>query len=360
MSRKTLTAALTCYNHGPYVGKALQALIHQSRPPDQIVIVDDGSTDDSNDVIRSIADGHANILVHRHESNQGARDARHKAVTMATGDYLYNAASDDQVLPNLVDMNMRMLEAHPEAAACTAQSLVMDASGQLTGLLPVPIVAQEPVYLSPDDVKARLCRYGAWFLGNTAVYRRTVFSEPGALNISLGPFVDGFLMHVTALRYGICYVPEPLAVWRQVDSGLATSTSRDVTRMREIVNATTDLMRSSDDFEGLFPEKYVRDWERRQSYWMTAVNARDLHAEEIAFLDTFAGIPTQFGAMDRIVAALLRFGMSLRHSMTMAYALLRTATWPASILMLNWYVRHLRFKFWDRARYASMMKDCDT
>jgi len=360
MSRKTLTAALTCYNHGSCVGKALQALIQQSRPPDQIVIVDDGSTDDSNDVICSIADGHANILVHRHETNQGARDARRKAVSMATGDYLYNAASDDQVLPNLFDMNMRMLEAHPEAAVCTAQSLVMDASGQLTGLLPVPIVAKESVYLSPDDVKARLCRYGAWFLGNTALYRRTVFSEPGALKISLGPFVDGFLMHVIALRYGVCYVPEPLAVWRQVESGLAISTSRDVTRMREIVKSASDLMRSSDDFEGLFPKKYVRDWERRQSYWMTAANARDLHAKEIAFLDTFVRIPIRLGIIDRIVAALLRLGMSLRHSMTMAYALLRTATWPASVLMLNWYVRNLRFKFWGKTRYASMMKNIDT
>jgi glycosyltransferase involved in cell wall biosynthesis len=359
MSRKTLTAALTCYNHATCVGAALKALIHQSRPADQIVIVDDGSTDDSNDVIRSIADGHSNIIVHRHETNQGARDARRQAVSMATGDFLYNAASDDQVLPGLFDMNMRMLEAHPEAAACTAQSLVMDPSGKLTGLLPVPIVATEPTYLAPDDVKARLCRYGAWFLGNTAIYRRSVFSDPGALNINLGPFVDGFLMHVIALRHGICYVPEPLAVWRQVESGLAISTSRDVSRMREIVKSATDLMRSSNDFEGLFPEKYVRDWERRQSYWMTAANARDLHAKEIEFLDAFKGIPQRLGVVDRIFATLLRFGMSLRHSMTMAYALLRTATWPASVLMLNWYLRNLRFKFCGKARYTSMMNDVD-
>ena len=55
MSRPTLSVGMPNYNHGHLIGRALDAIVAQSRPPDELIIVDDASTDRSLEVIESYA-----------------------------------------------------------------------------------------------------------------------------------------------------------------------------------------------------------------------------------------------------------------------------------------------------------------
>ena len=70
-SRPTLSVVLPNYNHGDVIARALEALLHQERRPDEIVVVDDASTDDSRDVIARFAARSASIRVLVNEQNQG-------------------------------------------------------------------------------------------------------------------------------------------------------------------------------------------------------------------------------------------------------------------------------------------------
>ena len=110
-----------------------------------------------------------------------------------------------------------------------------------------------------------LRRHGSWVMGNTTIFRRRVLIEAGRFIPELGPFCDGFIHQVIALRHGACFIPEPLACWRRMETGYATSTSADFERMMEIRDQTLRLMRST--YRDLFPADYVASWEKQWSYW---------------------------------------------------------------------------------------------
>jgi glycosyltransferase involved in cell wall biosynthesis len=89
-----LAVVIPVYNHAQYVGKAIESCLNQTRPPDRIVIIDDGSKDDSVAVARSYR--HPCIEVHAQE-NQGAHNTINRAIRMAaeTCDLISILNSDD-------------------------------------------------------------------------------------------------------------------------------------------------------------------------------------------------------------------------------------------------------------------------
>src|ERR1700674_2804175 len=75
----TVAVALCNYNHGKYLDGCLRAIVTQSRPADQIVIVDDGSTDDSKDIILNYAARHPTISAYFNGVNQGVMTSLKRA-----------------------------------------------------------------------------------------------------------------------------------------------------------------------------------------------------------------------------------------------------------------------------------------
>ena len=76
----TVAVALCNYNHGKYLDGCLRAIVTQSRPADQIVIVDDGSTDDSKDIILDCAARHPTISAYFNGVNQGVMTSLKRAM----------------------------------------------------------------------------------------------------------------------------------------------------------------------------------------------------------------------------------------------------------------------------------------
>jgi len=78
-----VTAAIPCYNGARYVGHAIESLLNQSRPADEILVIDDGSTDGGADIIRRYP-----VKLVQHVRNEGLAAARNTAIAAATGDIL--------------------------------------------------------------------------------------------------------------------------------------------------------------------------------------------------------------------------------------------------------------------------------
>jgi glycosyltransferase involved in cell wall biosynthesis len=71
----TLSIVIANYNDGGLIGSALGRLVVQTRPANGIIVIDDGSTDDSLDRIRTIADANSNMRMPTHPTNKGLRFA---------------------------------------------------------------------------------------------------------------------------------------------------------------------------------------------------------------------------------------------------------------------------------------------
>ena len=110
-----------------------------------------------------------------------------------------------------------------------------------------------------------LCRYGCWISTPTVIHRRDLLMREGGQIPELGPFGDTFAALVVALRYGVCYIPEPLTCWRQMATGHASRASWE--ELLERRSHAMNLMRTT--YRDLFPMDYVDDFGR---HWMYMVS----------------------------------------------------------------------------------------
>ena len=94
MSGPTLSVVMPNYNHSRYLAEAILGIATQSRPPDEFVVLDDASTDDSVRVIESFLDRFSFLRLIRLERNVGVLAAIRRLQAEVHGDYLFCAAAE--------------------------------------------------------------------------------------------------------------------------------------------------------------------------------------------------------------------------------------------------------------------------
>ena len=224
MGRPGLSVLMPNYNHSGYIGEALSAILKQSYKPFEIIIIDDASTDNSIGIIQEFAEHNPSVRLIVNEKNTGVVDNLNRLLEIARGDYVYFAAADDKILPHFFERSMDLLQRYPSAGLCSSLSLIIDEEGRNRGLHPSLIISNHETFITPEKVSNILNTAGLWVMGNAAILKRKALLDSGGFISELHSFSDGFIYQVIALKYGACFIPEPLACWRRMDSGYALST----------------------------------------------------------------------------------------------------------------------------------------
>ncbi|MFL6244857.1 MAG: glycosyltransferase family 2 protein [Thermoanaerobaculia bacterium] len=255
------------FNHARFLPEMVGSILSQSYRDFEYIIIDDCSTDDSVAVIEALAATDSRIRFYRNEQNVGVVRTLNRGVSLATGDYVFLPAADDVVLPELLAKSMAFVEKYPQAGICTSLSLAISEDRRDLGVLPVSLHADEPVYLSAQDVAHELARRDSWMWGNTAFFRRDALLEIGCFRPELRAFADGFTHYLIGLRYGVCFIPEPLAAWRRMESGYSASTSYQ--SAKEMYATARQLLLS--EYAGLVPADVLRRLEKSWSYALGSI-----------------------------------------------------------------------------------------
>ena len=149
MADSTLSVAMANYNHGRFIGEALEAILAQSLRPLEIIVVDDASTDDSVEIVEGIARRDPIVRLVRNERNLGAVRTIDLGLREAAGDYVFFPASDDRVMAGLFAKSMNLLNRYPEAGICTALPMTLSESGEDLGPRRIPIISRTACFLNP-------------------------------------------------------------------------------------------------------------------------------------------------------------------------------------------------------------------
>jgi glycosyltransferase involved in cell wall biosynthesis len=258
----TLTVFMPNFNHAAYLRQAIEAVLDQSRQPDEFLILDDCSTDQSAEIIESYARRYPVIRFLRRTTNQGAVASINELLAAAKGDYVYGAAADDYVLPGMIEHAMSAAECYPQAGIVFGRMTMVDTAGVKLRDIPGP---EWPTsrYAEPtrflDEFLERHPPYAS--LSGATIYRRDRLAEVGGFRSELGHWSDTFAIRAIALRYGAAYVPQSLMAWRKTPDSLSKSAQQTFRKNREIIDLAAALMRSS-EFSDRFPEAHVRRWQR--------------------------------------------------------------------------------------------------
>ncbi len=270
MTKPTLSVVLPNYNHAKFLPRAIEALVNQTRPPDELFIIDDASTDNSVEVIEPYLTRYSFIRFLRNPKNMGVNAANRKLFALAQGDYIHPCAADDLRFPRFFELAMEMVERYPQAGIVFGDIQVKNGRDEEIGHVSVQ-QWQEPLYAAPDRfldeyLDAELASHST---SPAMIYRRDAFEEVGWYREELESWADTFAARAIGLKYGACYIPENVAVDYRLEGSYSQGIKDDPRRAIDIVSRAARLMRS-DEFRGRFPEQHVRNWEsqfRRLVAW---------------------------------------------------------------------------------------------
>jgi glycosyltransferase involved in cell wall biosynthesis len=110
-SRGAISCIMPVYNGARYIEAAIESLVRQSVPPAQIIVVDDGSTDDSGALAIAAGKGLAEVI---RQENRGPNLARETALPLVSGDYIYFIDADDLCPAGALEAMLDALQADPE------------------------------------------------------------------------------------------------------------------------------------------------------------------------------------------------------------------------------------------------------
>lgn len=122
-----VSVIIPSYNHEKYIGQAIQSVLDQTYQDFEIVITDDGSTDDTVNEIKKFKDHSIRLFIF--EKNQGASVAVAKCISEAQGEYIAILNSDDIFLPPKLEKQVRFLDEHPEVWAVFGYPQIIDEDG---------------------------------------------------------------------------------------------------------------------------------------------------------------------------------------------------------------------------------------
>jgi glycosyltransferase involved in cell wall biosynthesis len=315
LKKGTLSVVVINYNHGHYIGEALQAILDQSYRPLEVIVIDDASTDNSVEIIEGFARKDPIVRLYRNEQNQGSIFGVNRGLDLAAGEYINMAASDDRICPGLYEKSMELLAQYPEAGMCSALVRLIDAHGNDKGWIETPVISQAPCFLPPEKAIATLVKYGHWHTGQTVIMRRdAVLQAAGRYRPDLFHHTDQFLFLVVALKFGACFIPEILATWRVLDTGYAETMFNNVEISRTAFEKVTRLMRSP-EYVALFPEKFTKVWERRGWYSIEARHYRRLvERNQLDFLGRLRELRRRPTLLDKTFFAALKL-LALAHGL---------------------------------------------
>lgn len=168
MSDPKVTVMMAVYNAQRYLRQAIESILGQTYADFELLIVDDGSSDNSSVIIRSYSD--ARIRVLHNESNRGVAYSRKRALLNARGDFVAVLDADDVSSPERLEIQVSFLDTHPDTAAVCSNYEVIDEYGK--------VLHVDRVVLDHLSMKWRLL-FGNPIANSSTMFRRIMALEVG-------------------------------------------------------------------------------------------------------------------------------------------------------------------------------------
>jgi hypothetical protein len=256
-----LSVIIPNYNHARYLPRAIAALRAQERPADEIIVVDDGSTDDSLTVLAALGRDRSDLNVVVNDRNRGALISLQRGLETARGRYVYFGAADDAVLPGFFATALQMLAAHPEVGLFCGDAVLVDGdTGRTVGYRPAVRPLQSEGAVGPVEIERLLRRADNFILTGSAVFRRDLALAKGGFDPRAHSFADGLLARKIALAAGFCYRPQVVAVWNVFEGGLSRSTALETPRALQALAELPKLIVADEHLPDWYAPLMARRW----------------------------------------------------------------------------------------------------
>jgi glycosyltransferase involved in cell wall biosynthesis len=213
---KEVSVVIPTYNAARYLPRALASVLSQTSQPGEILVVDDGSTDDT----RNAVAGFAPRVTYVWQGNSGVSAARNYGVKRANGKWIAFLDADDAWHPNKLELQMRSLRQQPGAVLAYSDYTVVSENGSN-----LDVIVCRPESLLPA------VRYRCPFPPSVVVVKRETFLSAGGFAENLlGPEDWDFWVRLVMAHSPMAFVhvTEPLTSYNVVPNSLSQQTRKQL------------------------------------------------------------------------------------------------------------------------------------
>ena len=213
-ARPRITAIMANYNHSQFITHALADLAQQTMPFDEILILDDASTDNSIEVIQATIKDIPYARLIQNPQNMGVVATLNRATPLATGDFIFYLSADDRYDRQIVERCQEALALYPDVAMISGNAVInnVDTGEKRTFLLPFP---QQMARYTWEEMAATARKRAFTFYGGANVIRRDAILAAGSQIPELKWNSDWLLYLLIAYRHPFAVIPQTLVEIRQ-------------------------------------------------------------------------------------------------------------------------------------------------
>lgn len=198
----TVSVIMPTYNYGRFIERAIRSVQLQTYQDFEIVVVDDGSTDGTEEIVRRIDDKRIRYI--KHPKNKGGNVARNTGIRAADGNYIAFLDSDDEWLPKKLALQIQMFSQSAKNVGMIYTGLnVIDVSGKKPSHIELPKASGQIFHLL---LRGNYITGG----GSSAVFKKECFETVGLFDETLPSGQEWEMILRIAKKYEINYVNEPL------------------------------------------------------------------------------------------------------------------------------------------------------
>jgi glycosyltransferase involved in cell wall biosynthesis len=235
IKRPTCSAIILNYNHSAYLPSVLNVVLDQTVPFDEIIIVDDASTDNSVELINDRIHDIPQARLVKNPKNLGVVLTLNVGLKEAKGDFVFYISADDNYSPHIVEWCRLVLERYPNSAMISGNVRICNS---VTGterafFLSFP---QETGYYSRQDLSAAAKKRVITFYGGANLIRRDAMIEAGGHLESLKWHADWFVYLLIAYRHPFAVIPHEFTRIRQ-SSGQYSHACYDWKTQKPVIEA---------------------------------------------------------------------------------------------------------------------------
>jgi len=268
LDKPLVSVVVPSYNHEAYIEECILSIVNQTYKNIELIVVDDGSTDRSREILQRLQKQYGFTLVF--QENQGVSKTMNKAIRQyAHGKYITGSASDDFLMLDKIEKQVRFLEENPDYDMLFGKVYMVDEKSQIIKDMKIFEPFDEPVKPIPFELLIENNRVPA----PSMIMRRDIWEKCGGYNENV--IIEDFDLWLKIAYYGkIVYLNDYFAYYRWHWQNVSTQVLKIYTATWELVYSWKDKMS---------PAVAKRVLARRDS-WTFCILSRKYKKESLRYL----------------------------------------------------------------------------
>lgn len=228
MATPKVSVIVTAHNYAEYIREALDSVLHQTFDDFELVVVDDGSTDETPEILRGYSYEYPDKVRVVTLEGLGLAGACNRGIEAAEGGYIIRLDADDYFDENILTIEASYLDSNPDTSLVYPDYYTVDKDGEIIDHVRLPKVGEEIKLLDRSPLAAG------------AMYRKSAWEEIGGYNESLSYQEDYDFWIKFISEFDVHNVNLPLMYYRQHGSSMSTNFSERMNARRDVKREFVD------------------------------------------------------------------------------------------------------------------------